>query len=139
MGPVSALLAAARAAGAVEILAHRIVWSIVLLAALLAGTQGFRWVRHLGRRRALLLGLAAALITVNWGMYIYGVNSGHVVETSLGYFINPLVTVALAVTVVGERLRRPQWAAVAIAGAAVVVLTVAYGRPPCIALTLAFS
>ena len=126
-------------AGAVEILAHRIVWSMVVVAALLAVTQGFRWVRHLGRRRALMLGLAAALITVNWGGYIYGVNSGHVVETSLGYFINPLVTVALAVTVIGERLRRPQWAAVGIAALAVVVLTVAYGRPPWIALTLAFS
>lgn len=126
-------------AGAIEILAHRIAWSVVLLAGALAATQGFHWVRHLGLKRALLLGLAAALITANWGMYIYGVNSGHVVETSLGYFINPLVTVALAVTVVGERLRRAQWAAVAMAAAAVVVLTAAYGRPPWIALTLAFS
>ena len=109
------------------------------MAILLAVTQGFRWVRDLGRQRTLLLGLAAALITVNWGGYIYGVNSGHVVETSLGYFINPLVTVALAVSVVGEQLRRPQWVAVAIAAVAVVVLTVAYGRPPWIALTLAFS
>jgi chloramphenicol-sensitive protein RarD len=126
-------------AGAVEILAHRILWSMVVVAVLLAATQGFKWVRDLGRRRALLLGLAAALITINWGGYIYGVNSGHVVETSLGYFINPLVTVALAVSVVGETLRKPQWVAVGIAAAAVVVLTVAYGRPPWIALTLAFS
>ncbi len=126
-------------AGAVEILAHRIVWSVVLLVAILAFTHGFRWARELDRKRVLLLGLAAALITVNWGMFIYGVNSDHVVETSLGYFINPLVTVALAVSVVGERLRRAQWAAVAIAGVAVAVLTVAYGRPPWIALTLAFS
>src|SRR3954466_9218465 len=126
-------------AGAVEILAHRIVWSMVVVAVLLAATQGFRWIRDLGRRRALLLGLAAGLITLNWGGYIYGVNSGHVVETALGYFINPLVTVALAVTVVGEKLRRAQWVAVAIAGLAVAVLTVAYGRPPWIALTLAFS
>jgi chloramphenicol-sensitive protein RarD len=96
-------------------------------------------VRSLGRRRTLLLGLAAALITVNWGGYIYGVNSGHVVETALGYFINPLVTVALAVLVVGERLRRAQWLAVATAAVAVVVLTIAYGRPPWIALMLAFS
>ena len=102
-------------------------------------TQGFRWVRDLDRRRAWLLALAAALITINWGAFIYGVNHDHVVETSLGYFINPLVTVALAVVVVGERLRRAQWAAVAVAGVAVVVLTVAYGRPPWIALILAFS
>ena len=78
-------------------------------------------------------------MTVNWGTYIYGVNTGHVVETSLGYFINPLVTVALAVPVLGERLRRLQWVAVAIAAAAVVVLTVDYGRPPWIALMLACS
>ena len=125
--------------GPVEILAHRILWSVVLLAAVLAATQGFRWVRDLDRRRAWLLALAAALITINWGAFIYGVNHGHVVETSLGYFINPLVTVALAVGVVGERLRRAQWAAVAIAALAVLVLTVAYGRPPWIALILAFS
>jgi chloramphenicol-sensitive protein RarD len=125
--------------GPVEILAHRIVWSVVLLAAVLALTQGFQWVRRLGRKKALLLALASALITINWGAFIYGVNNGHVVETALGYFINPLVTVALAVTVLGERLRRAQWIAVTIAAAAVVVLTVAYGRPPWIALTLAFS
>jgi chloramphenicol-sensitive protein RarD len=126
-------------AGAIEILAHRIVWSVVLLVAILAFTHGFRWARDLDRKRVLLLGLAAALITVNWGAFIYGVNSDHVVETSLGYFINPLVTVALAVSVMGEKLRRAQWAAVGIAGLAVVVLTVAYGRPPWIALILAFS
>jgi chloramphenicol-sensitive protein RarD len=126
-------------AGAIEILAHRILWSVVLLVVVLALTQGFRWVRHLDRRRAWLLALAAALITVNWGAFIYGVNHGHVVETSLGYFINPLVTVALAVAVVGERLRGAQLAAVAVAGVAVAVLTIAYGRPPWIALILAFS
>jgi len=126
-------------AAPVEILAHRIVWSLVFLAALLALTMGFRWIPRLGRRRAGLLVLAAVLVTVNWGMYIYGVNSGHVVETSLGYFINPLVTVALAVTVLGERLSRPQQLAVLIAAVAVAVLTIDYGRPPWIALTLAFS
>jgi chloramphenicol-sensitive protein RarD len=126
-------------AAAVEILAHRIVWSVVVLAAVLTATSGFRWVWHLGRRRTLLLGLASVLITVNWGTYIYGVNSEHVVETSLGYFINPLVTVALAVTLLRERLRRAQWAAVAIAALAVAVLTIDYGRPPYIALTLACS
>ena len=126
-------------AAPVEILAHRIAWSLVFVASLLALTVGFGWVRGLGRRRAGLLTLAAVLVTINWGTYIYGVNSGHVVETSLGYFINPLVTVALAVTVLGERLTRLQGIAVAIAGAAVVVLTLDYGRPPWIALTLACS
>jgi chloramphenicol-sensitive protein RarD len=123
----------------VEILAHRIVWSVVVLAGVLAATSGFRWAGSIGRRRASLLALAAALITVNWGVYIYGVNSHHVVETSLGYFINPLVTVALAVTLLHERLRRAQWIAVAIGALAVVVLAVDYGRPPYIALTLACS
>jgi chloramphenicol-sensitive protein RarD len=126
-------------AGAVEILAHRIVWSIAVVGAVLAATTGFRWLRGLGRRRAALLALAAALVTINWGTYIYGVNSHHVVETSLGYFINPLVTVALAVTLLHERLRRAQWAAVAIGALAVLVLAIDYGRPPYIALTLAFS
>ena len=126
-------------AAPVEILAHRIVWSLLFLVALLAATSGFRWIAGLGRRRAALLTLAAALITVNWGVFIYGVNSEHVVETSLGYFINPLVTVALAVTVLHERLTSRQQLAVAIAALGVLVLTVDYGRPPWIALTLAFS
>ena len=89
-------------AAPVEILAHRIAWSLVFVAGLLALTAGFGWVRGLGRRRAGMLTLAAVLVTINWGTYIYGVNSEHVVETSLGYFINPLVTVALAVTVLGD-------------------------------------
>jgi chloramphenicol-sensitive protein RarD len=126
-------------AGALEILAHRIVWSAVFAAAILAVSTGFSWVARLDRRRAGLLALAAVLITVNWGTFIHGVNSGQVVETSLGYFINPLVTVALAVGLLGERLRRAQWLAVLIALAAVLVLTADYGHPPWIALTLAAS
>ena len=126
-------------AGPVEILAHRIAWSLLFIVGLLAATTGFRYLRTLTRRQVRLLAAAAALITVNWGMFIYGVNSGHVVETSLGYFINPLVTVALAVSVLGERLRPYQRLAVGIAAVAVLVLTLDYGRPPWIALTLAFS
>jgi chloramphenicol-sensitive protein RarD len=126
-------------AAPVEILAHRIVWSLVFLAAVLALGAGFRWVRALDRRQMRLLALAAVLVTANWGTFIYGVNSGHVVETSLGYFINPLVTVALAVGVLHERLRPQQRVAVLIAAIAVAVLTLDYGRPPWIALVLAFS
>src|ERR671916_10469 len=74
-------------AGPIEILAHRIAWSLVFLAALLALTSGFEWIRTLDRRRLKLLTVAAALITVNWGTFIYAVNNDHVVETSLGYFI----------------------------------------------------
>jgi chloramphenicol-sensitive protein RarD len=126
-------------AAPVEILAHRIAWSVLFLAVVLAFTGGFAWVTGLDRRQFGLLSLAAALITVNWGVFIYSVNSGHVVETALGYFITPLVSVALAVGVLRERLRGGQRVAVATAAVAVVVLTVDYGRPPWIALTLAFS
>ena len=126
-------------AGAIEILAHRVVWSLVAVVLLLLVTG--RSLRSLprDRRRVLLLVAAAALIAVNWGVYIWGVNNHHVVETSLGYFINPLVSVALGVIVLGERLRRTQWVAVGIAATGVAVLTSVAGRPPWIALVLAFS
>jgi chloramphenicol-sensitive protein RarD len=122
-----------------EILAHRIVWSFVLLMGLLLVTGGVRWIRELDRRKSLLLFAAAILMTINWGVFIYAVNSDRVVEASLGYFINPLVSVALAVGVLGERLRSRQRIAVGIAAAGAVVLTVAYGHLPWIALTLAGS
>ena len=86
-----------------------------------------------------LLALAAVVISVNWATYIWGVNNGRVVEASLGYFINPLVTVLMGVLILGERLRRLQWVAMAVATLAVVVLTVDYGRPPWVALVLACS
>jgi chloramphenicol-sensitive protein RarD len=126
-------------AAPVEILAHRIVWSLVFVVALLAVRGGFGWVRRLDRRRLRPLALAAVLVTVNWGTYIYAVNSGHVVESSLGYFINPLVTVLLALTVLRERLDGLQPVAVALAVTGVVVLAVQSGRPPWIALVLACS
>ncbi|HEY8371877.1 MAG TPA: EamA family transporter RarD [Pseudonocardiaceae bacterium] len=126
-------------AGAVEILAHRVAWTLVV-TALLALLLG-RWsvLRRLPARGWLLASSAAALIAVNWGTYIYGVNSDQVVETALGYFINPLVSVLLGVLVLRERLRRAQLVALVVAGAAVVVLTIDYGRVPVIALTLAFT
>ena len=126
-------------AGAGEILAHRIAWSLVVLVALLAVRGRLRALARLPRRSLRYLAVAAVLIAVNWGTYIYGVNTGQVVETSLGYFIGPLVTVVVAVVVLGERLRPAQWAALSLAVVAVVVLTLDYGRLPWIALTLAFS
>ncbi|MET9345538.1 EamA family transporter RarD [Streptomyces termitum] len=128
-------------AGAGEILAHRMVWSFVFVGVALLVVRRWDWVRELAAspRKLALLTLAAAVITVNWGLYIWSVNTGHVVEASLGYFINPLVTIALGVLVLKERLRPAQWAAVGIGLAAVVVLAVAAGRPPWISLTLAFS
>ena len=128
-------------AGAVEILAHRVVWSMVTMAIALVVLRRWGSLRATvaNRRRLALLAVAAVLISVNWGTYIYGVVSNHVVETSLGYFINPLVSVLIGVLVLGERLRRVQWFAVALAGVAVLGLTFEYGRPPWIALALAFS
>lgn len=124
-----------------EILAHRIVWSLVVLLVVLAVTGKWAWIRPLlrDRRRRVLLPVAAVTIALNWGVYIYGVNSGQVVQTSLGYFINPLVSVLFGVTLLGERLRRWQWFAVGLGALAVVVLTVDYGALPWIALTLAVS
>ncbi len=128
-------------AGAVEILAHRVLWSAItmgLLVLLLRRTTQLRalWA---DRRVLVLLTLAAIVISINWGTYIWGVNNGRVVEASLGYFINPLVTVLIGVLVLGERLRRLQWLAMGVATLAVAVLTWDYGRPPWVALALAFS
>jgi len=128
-------------AGTVEILAQRMAWSLIVVLLLLKFGHGFGGVRAIvrDRRKFSMLGIAAVLISVNWGVYIYAVNSGHVVEASLGYFINPLVTILLGVVVLRERLRPLQWVAVAIGAVAVVVITVDYGRLPWIALVLAFS
>jgi chloramphenicol-sensitive protein RarD len=128
-------------ATAVEILAHRIFWSMVVMLGVVVGLRrGGRLRAMLGHRRTRrLVVLAAVLISVNWGMYIWGVNNHHVVETSLGYFINPLVSVLLGVLVLGERLRTTQWVAIGMAGVAVLGLTVEFGRPPWIALVLALS
>jgi chloramphenicol-sensitive protein RarD len=128
-------------AGAFEILAHRIVWSLVTMTVLVVGMRRRATVREMLRDRRVvgLLTLAACLVTVNWATYIWGVNNGHVVETSLGYFINPLVTVLMGVFILGERLRPLQWVAMGVAALAVVALTIDYGRLPWIALILAFS
>ncbi len=128
-------------AGPLEILANRIVWSLVVVALLLAFRRRWAWVKPLLRNRhqLLLLAAAALAITFNWGTYIYGVNSDQVVETSLGYFINPLVSIMFGVVLLHERLRRLQWFAVGIAAVAVLVLAIDYGRLPWIALILAFS
>ncbi len=127
--------------GAVEILAHRIFWSMLVMTAvvLVMRRRGRLLATLADRRTRWLLVVAAVLITVNWGTYIWGVNNHHVVETSLGYFINPLVSVLMGVVLLGERLRALQWAALALAGVAVLALTIEYGRPPWVALVLAFS
>ncbi len=130
-----------RPAGAVEILAHRIVWSAISVAALITVIRRWGTLRDLTRRPRTVAGiaLAAVLIAFNWGTYIYGVNSDHVIETSLGYFINPLLSVLLGVFVFRERLSTAQWVAIGIGAAAVAVITVDYGHLPWIALILAAS
>ncbi|WP_307846028.1 EamA family transporter RarD [Actinospica durhamensis] len=128
-------------AGALEILASRMVWSLVAVAVLLLVRKHWSWFAELRRspRKIALLGVGAALITVNWGTYIWAVNAGHVIETSLGYFLNPLVTIVFGVAILKERLRPVQWLAVGIGAAAVVELAITYGHLPWIALVLAAS
>lgn len=124
-----------------QIIAHRIVWSAVLLCVLLCARQGLQWLRTIlaSPRTFWLLGSASLLIGANWSLYIWAVNAGHVVETSLGYFINPLLSVLLGVLVLGERLRRWQWLAVGIAALGVIWLTWQAGRAPWIAIGLSLT
>nr|WP_323372400.1 EamA family transporter RarD [Streptomyces katsurahamanus] len=128
-------------AGALEILAHRMAWSLVVVGLALLVLKRWAWIRELIRtpRRLALIAVAAVVITVNWGVYIWAVNDGRVVEASLGYFINPLVTIAMGVLLLKERLRPAQWAAVGTALVAVLVLAIGNGEPPWISLVLAFS
>ncbi|MFE6037974.1 EamA family transporter RarD [Streptomyces sp. NPDC056452] len=127
--------------GAMEILAHRMVWSLGVVGIALLALRRWAWIGELLRQPAKLglIAIAATVISVNWGIYIWSVNNGHVVEASLGYFINPLVTIAMGVLLLGERLRPVQWTAVATGFAAVLVLAIGYGQPPWVSLALAFS
>ena len=128
-------------AGAWEILAHRILWTLLFCAAVVAVRREFAWCRSVfGNPRMLgAVTLAGLLLAVNWTIYVAAVVAHHVTEASLGYFLNPIVTVAIGVIVLRERLRSLQWLAVAIGLAAGVYLTIDFGRPPWIALSLAFS
>ncbi|WP_255768158.1 EamA family transporter RarD [Pseudarthrobacter sulfonivorans] len=128
-------------ASPVEIVANRVVWSLLFCALLITFTRSWRALANAFRDRSVFgaLAIAGALIAVNWLTYTYGVTTGQAVEASLGYFINPLVSVLLGVIVLKEKLRALQWAAVGIGFVAVGVLTVSYGKLPWIALTLAFS
>ena len=130
-----------KAVPAMQIMAHRVVWSALFVCGWLGFKYGRGWVREtLSRPRAApLLALSGVLIAFNWGLYIWAVNAGHVVESALGYFINPLLSVMLGVFVLKERLNRTQWASVAIAAIGVLWLTISYGSFPWIALSLAAS
>lgn len=130
-----------KAVPSLQIVFHRIVWSTVLVIGWLCWKQGLQWWRQaVARPRvAWMLALSGTLIAFNWGLYIWAVNAGHVVETSLGYFINPLLNVVLGVLLLRERLTAAQWVAVCVAAVGVLWLTFNYGSFPWIALALAAS
>jgi chloramphenicol-sensitive protein RarD len=126
---------------AIEILAHRMVWSLVFMATILTLQKEWGWLATAVRTRRTLVTyiLAAILLSLNWYIYIWAINAGYVVEASLGYFINPLVNFLLGVIFLGEKLRPGQVAAVTLAGLGVVYLTVSYGSLPWISLALAIT
>lgn len=130
-----------KAAPPLQIIAHRVVWCALFVVAWLLWRDGRGWLRAaLAHPKTLpILLLSSTLISVNWGIYIWAVLTGHVVETSLGYFINPLINVLIGVGLLGERLNRPQTISVFIAAVGVTWLTIQHGAPPWIALSLALS
>lgn len=125
----------------VQIMAHRVIWACVFVFGYLAikGEMYKVWTALRDARTRLLLASSAALVSVNWLVYVWAVSNGHVVESSLGYFINPLVSVLLGVFVLNEKLNRPQWIAVSLAALGVLWLTLQLGSPPWIAIALALS
>lgn len=123
-----------------EVVAHRIIWTLVFLIIVISIARNWVSVKRALNRRTLLILLGAAVfISINWLVYVYAVATDQVVQASLGYFVNPLISVALGVILLRERLRRMQWIAVGIALVAVAILTVSYGALPWISLTLGFS
>ena len=126
-------------ASPLEILAHRFVWTLVFMLVIVVVTGQARKLIIIPGRTWITVAAAAVLIALNWGTYIVAVNSHHVADAALGYFINPLVSVLLGVFFLSERLRPLQWLSVGIAVGAVIVLTVDLGHPPVISLALAFS
>jgi chloramphenicol-sensitive protein RarD len=130
-----------RAVPAIELLSHRVVWSFVLLLSILGLSRNFGWLDRLRERPGIALGFfgSAILLSINWFVYIWAIARDRVVDASLGYFINPLISVLLAVVVLKERLRPLQWAAVGVATLGVLWLTVVARQLPWIGLALAFS
>jgi chloramphenicol-sensitive protein RarD len=126
---------------ALQLLAHRIVWSFVLLAIVLTVVRQWRAFRSeaFHWRIIRIYFVAGLLLSINWGVYVWAVNAGYIVEASLGYFINPLLSMLLGVLILHERLHRLQWLAVGLAAAGVMYLTLVIGAPPWIALILALS
>lgn len=125
----------------IEVVAHRVIWSLVFMVIVITVTRQWPVMRAAVRnkRAVATLAVAAVLLSINWGVYVYAVFSDEIVEASLGYFINPLVTVALGVLVLRERLRPLQWVAVGLGAVSVLVLGLTYGAIPWIGLTLAIT
>lgn len=132
---------AVQSVSAKELLCQRAVWSFALLVLLLGWKRRWAWLRQVKNNAVTLVTFlgSACLLALNWLVYIWAVNAGHIVDTSLGYFINPLISVCFGVLFLGERLRPWQWVAIGIAGSGVVLLTLGYGAFPWIALTLAIT
>ena len=123
---------------AVQIMTHRVIWSFLFVFILVTLRKDWRQLRAaLTKKTVLIYAIASVLLAANWLMYIWGVNSGYIVETSLGYFINPLVNVLLGVLFLGEKMRPTQWIPIGLAATAVIYMTVSYGSLPWIALILA--
>lgn len=120
-----------------EILAHRMVWSLLFMTLILSVRRQWSWILKLDLRTLGTYLAAAMFLAINWGMYIWAVNAGFIVETALGYFINPLINVVFGALLLGERPRRVQWIAIGLAALGVLHLTINYGQLPVIALTLA--
>lgn len=128
-------------AGALEIVGHRAVWSLVFCVLALAAAKAIKPAIETMRRPKVFLRLlaATALISINWIVYIWATNNGHVVEASLGYYINPIIMIAIGIILLKEKMRKLQWVSVSIAALGVLVLTIDYGRLPWVALALALS
>ncbi|CAN5591634.1 EamA family transporter RarD [soil metagenome] len=138
-GLFPALFPLLQPAGSFEILAHRILWTAVCMAVIIVVVRRVGDLRKISARVWLLLAVAALLISINWVVYIYAVNNGHVVDAALGYFVTPLVSVAIGVLFFREKLNKVQITALVLAVIAVAILTVQLGAPPWVALALAFS
>jgi chloramphenicol-sensitive protein RarD len=126
-------------AAPLEVLAHRVLWTLVFMAGVLALLGGWGMLRSLPLRGWAMIGMAAALVAANWGLFIYAVSVGQVIEVALGYYICPLASVFLGVLVLGERLRPAQWVAIAVATTAVLVIAIGDGRVPWLGLGLAWT
>lgn len=140
-GVMPLLFAAAAPTGALELVSHRVIWSLVFCAILLIFTGGFLRTWRILRSPRLfgLLLLASVLIAINWTTFIYGVETNQLVEISLGYYLNPLISIGLGVIFLGEKLRPLQWTAVGFGLLAVIIVGIGLGRVPYLAFTVALS